>query len=708
MSRGLPNALLAAKQGDRSMFSAGVRGWNEVKPRGAIRGRVLGFTRLVPGMLLVLLAGWICAAAAAVPAEPAEAVHPFAIHVIDADTGRGVPLVELRTVNDILLVTDSNGVAAFLEPGLMDREVFFHVHSHGYEYPADGFGNRGVRLQTVPNGSAQIKLKRRNIAERLYRVTGQGIYRDSLLAGLPVPLEQPLLNAGVLGCDSVTNAIYHGRVYWFWGDTNRAGYPLGNFHTTGAVSQLPGKGGLDPALGVDFSYFADERGFVRPMARFNTRGPTWISGLVVLRDQEGHERMFAHYVNVRGGDKPFQIAELGLAEFDDQEERFRRVAVFPAETPFPHGAHPVLHTDGGTEYVYYCDPYPLIRVPAQPEKLADPGAYEAFTPLRSDTRAAEQLLDRRADGSLVWAWKRATEPIHPREQQRLLRAGELQADEALLALRDVESGRPVSAHRGSVCWNDWRRRWVMIFCQQGGSSPLGEIWYAEADRLTGPWLYARKIVTHQRYSFYNPKQHPMFDQQGGRRIFFEGTYTAAFSGNNQPTPRYDYNQIMYRLDLADPRLSLPVAVYNFGAPALPERFATGAAAAGSPGARIAFWALDRAADQTLPVYGVGTSSGGPFLRVGSDGRAAEAAEAAEDAQDAQDADGKPVFYVLRDDVQPAPEAAVLLWEYADRAGRLCYLPEGASVPEEFGRRGRALGYVWPHPECTKDFMEPQR
>jgi len=47
--------------------------------------------------------------------------------VIDAATGRGVPLVELRTVNKASWWTDSNGIVAFDEPGLMDIEVFFHV-----------------------------------------------------------------------------------------------------------------------------------------------------------------------------------------------------------------------------------------------------------------------------------------------------------------------------------------------------------------------------------------------------------------------------------------------------------------------------------------------------------------------------------------------------------------------------------------------------
>jgi hypothetical protein len=35
-------------------------------------------------------------------------------------------------------------------------------------------------------------------------------------------------------------------------------------------------------------------------------------------------------------------------------------------------------------------------------------------------------------------------------------------EEALLHLKDVETGKPVLAHSGTVYWNDYRRRWVMI------------------------------------------------------------------------------------------------------------------------------------------------------------------------------------------------------------------------------------------------------
>src|SRR5437867_11670378 len=105
--------------------------------------------------------------AALLAGQPTPAAKPFAIRVIDADTGRGVPLVELRTVNNIRLWTDSNGIAGFDEPGLMDKDVFFTVKSHGYEFPPDGFGFRGKSLKVTPGGSAKLTIRRLNIAERL-------------------------------------------------------------------------------------------------------------------------------------------------------------------------------------------------------------------------------------------------------------------------------------------------------------------------------------------------------------------------------------------------------------------------------------------------------------------------------------------------------------------------------------------------------------
>jgi len=123
-----------------------------------------------------------------------------------------------------------------------------------------------VALAVEPGKSATVRIRRINIAQRLYRITGEGIYRDSILLGRRAPISEPLLNGQVFGQDSVQNALYQGKLFWMWGDTSRPGYPLGNFHTSGATSALPGKGGRDPARGVDLKYFVDDKGFAREMA----------------------------------------------------------------------------------------------------------------------------------------------------------------------------------------------------------------------------------------------------------------------------------------------------------------------------------------------------------------------------------------------------------------------------------------------------------
>src|SRR5207249_2428033 len=111
----------------------------------------------------------------------------FKIQVVDDQTNRGVPLVELSTTADVSYFTDSNGIVAFYDPALMGQPVFFHVKSHGYEFPKDGFGYRGTMLNVREGRSVTLKIHRINIAERLYRITGEGIYRDSVLLGEKTP-----------------------------------------------------------------------------------------------------------------------------------------------------------------------------------------------------------------------------------------------------------------------------------------------------------------------------------------------------------------------------------------------------------------------------------------------------------------------------------------------------------------------------------------
>ncbi|MBL9122414.1 MAG: hypothetical protein JNG90_02195 [Planctomycetaceae bacterium] len=512
-----------------------------------------------------VVAGLLGAGPLAVGAEPPGGGHSyFRIRVVDDQTGRGVPLVELKTVDNVKYYTDSAGLVAFDEPAQMNREVFFAVASHGYEMPADGFGIRGKILLTAPGGEAEIRIKRLNIAERLYRVTGAGIYRDTILAGGNAPLAEPLLNAQVVGSDSVQAAIFQGELWWFWGDTNRPKYPLGNFHVPGASSKLPTDGGLAPEVGVDLNYLVNEECFARATCQMEGDGPTWIDALTVVPAADGSEQMFAGYMKVR---KLLEVYRRGIARWDAAAHKFVHAADIPLDAPaLPHG-HALRTRDGSAEYVSFGNPFPLTRVPATAEALLDLAQYENYTPLKEGTRLSDKQrergqvtsaqLDRTADGQLRWSWKRGTSYLDQRLERRLHSRGDLKPGEERLQLVDAGTKQPVRAHGGSVAWNPWRQRFVMICNQaEGKSSNLGEVWYAEAAELTGPWREARRIVSHDKYTFYNPRQHPYFANEDGRVIYFEGTYSTFFSGNTEQTPRYDYNQIMYRLDLADPRLGL--------------------------------------------------------------------------------------------------------------------------------------------------------
>jgi hypothetical protein len=625
------------------------------------------------------------------PASPPARPRVFRIQVIEEGTGRGVPLVELRTVNQVRYITDSNGIVAFDDPGLFNRKIFFTVSSHGYEMEKDGFNFRGKALEIKDGGTAQIVIRRLNIARRLYRVTGEGIYRDSVLTGDPVPIKEPLLNGMVVGQDSVVNAVFLGKVHWFWGDTNRPDYPLGNFNVPGATSELTGAGGLAPHIGVNLSYYVDDKGVARPTCAMPGEGPTWISGLTVLKDHEGHERMFAVYAKIR---KALEVYQRGLAEFNPQSARFEKVAQFPDPKihtgEYPDG-HPFLHRDHGVDYLYYASPYPLVRVPADPERLKSPGSWEAYTCLKQGTKFTQQQIDRSNDGGVHYAWKPLTQLVRQEQQGRLIASRLLTADEPLLLLRDIHTGNDVKAHGGSVYWNGYRRRFGMITVQaQGESSFLGEVWYAEADTPLGPWVYARKIVTHQKYSFYNPKQHPMFDQDDGRIIYFEGTYATTFSGNPDPTPRYDYNQVMYQLDLSDPRLSLPVPIYEFPSgsgslarlaprPVLPE------GETWTPH-RVAFFAPEREGIAWLPVYEQADPRLGHVLHV------------AEAPQKPDHAGTRPLFYVLPADIKDLTGATTPLYEYVEKEGKGRFYSVDAPAASARARwTAKALGRVWRNP-----------
>jgi len=357
----------------------------------------------------------------------------------------------------------------------------------------------------------------------------------------------------VMGQDSVFTCRYRGRIFWMWGDTSKPSYPLGNFAMSGAVSDLPDRGGLNPAVGVDLDYFVDETGFGRRMAPLEESGMVWLDRLLTVRDRQGNERMLAKFARLQSLS---EVLERGLMVFNDETETFEPLVRPGLEfLPYRNTAHAFRVDVDGKPYYYFTAPSPMnprLRVRATWDHVIDANRYEVLTTLLPDAGEGRPR------------WVTFAEALAGMDTGKTAVIDALEAEAKDLRVYDAESGKAVVPHNGTVHYNAHRQRWIGVFSQQfGDPSYLGEIWYAEADTPVGPWAYARKIVTHEKYSFYNPKHHPLFDQDGGRTIYFEGTYTWTFSGSEEAaTPRYDYNQIMYRLDLDDPRLTLPAPVYR--------------------------------------------------------------------------------------------------------------------------------------------------
>jgi hypothetical protein len=166
-------------------------------------------------------------------------------------------------------------------------------------------------------------------------------------------------------------------------------------------------------------------------------------------------------------------------------------------------------------------------------------------------------------------------------------------------------------------------------------------------------------------------------------IYFEGTYTAAFSGAKQKTPRYDYNQIMYRLVLDDARLNLPVAVYRIKTRDGSEQYATREGVEREHSweriESIAFFALppDRGRGGAIPFFA--RRQDGAFVLRDNPAGGGE----------------HPVFFALpASDTEPATTA---LYEYRDTQNGRLYSTNPDLADETWQRSAEPLCRVWKNP-----------
>eukprot|EP00050_Salpingoeca_kvevrii_P022060 m.120590 g.120590 ORF g.120590 m.120590 type:complete len:289 (+) comp9581_c0_seq2:290-1156(+) len=249
--------------------------------------------------------------------SPAPIGSPWLrVDVVEQGSNWPVPLAELRTVSGLKVVTDNAGTAVLDAPELFlpsrsseaNRKsrskigcdvVYLHVCSHGYECTRDAFGYAGVQVVPEPFGTVRIELRHTSIARRLGRWTGSGLFAESRKCGQ----RQEWRDAPLVGQDSVLMCRHGDLLFWVWGDTLLQHYPLGVFHAVAATSSLTPISRFEPPLEPRLEYFVrkvddcdggggdneDDQGPVRPygVAELPGEGPTWLSGLISLRDAAG-------------------------------------------------------------------------------------------------------------------------------------------------------------------------------------------------------------------------------------------------------------------------------------------------------------------------------------------------------------------------------------------------------------------------------------
>ncbi len=619
----------------------------------------------------------------------------FGILLVDSASSRPIVLAKVQSPKHSYY-SDNQGLVAFFDTYGMSKSVAFQISAHGY-------APKTLTLTTTPGTSSRAVVELTplpdQVAQRLYRITGASRYRESGLLGEAAPegLQKPQLNAFVTGQDSVQTAIYQGKLFWIWGDTFRLDQPLFNYKATGATSPLVDT--LHPEVGINLEYFVDASGHPRQMAPASSvkDAPgcpnggcfTWLDGLSVVSDAQQNERLFAHYrmyasETVEDPCPPpdtklpamkSQTVEKqhGIIEWIPTSGEFKNPRVLTsADAVKPAGATQMVSHEG-RRYIYYAND---VRVPADESSIVDPSKFEAFTPFDRDNPTQ---LERDAQQRVVYGWK----PVRPLERppldQLACYTSPLPARDLLYGHeRDLRGKSVYMAHSGTTVWNELRKRYVRIDQQIGGGiSDFGEIWYLEADSPMGPWVYARKVVTHDKYSFYNPRHHPYFDTDGGKTIYFEATYTNYHEDDAVDMPYHEYNQVMYSLDLTSERMALPVAIYDRSAVGTQNDFVTKTGLRrGDGNPPVAFFAYDRQVNDTIPVYMESASCASAALEAGASART------------------EPLFYALPVGATSPSSDLIDLFEYTNAEGKIYSVDPGLS-----GTR-RTLARVWKNPLAT--------
>ncbi len=502
----------------------------------------------------------------------------FGIRIVDRETHEGVPLVQLRTSNYVVNYTDSQGYVAFLESGMMNRDVWFSIMTDGYTFsegrvcqpstfhPCDS----GMKLHTTPGKIVTLYVDRTQLAERVFRLTGQGLYRDSLLLNVPAPIDDASTDTNLItGQDTLMPIKYKGLNYWFFGDTvcasdaREEGCNGHGLHTVAAVSndqfnQAP----LLQYLTMNIEGIQWPKP-VTPIGDLKMN--TWTGAPFVIDVGTPHEIMYAFYF------KPYSLSDnpspdkTGLVKWNDEKQEFELLTEWPVHNDLEwmkngHQVTSFAPLDGNDGYIYISGSFVLTRVPKN--KITDFSAWEAYTPLLSGSNMNHPIMDPKG-----WGWKKGAPVFQQSDETTLISKGIMSASQARMQVVDSVTNQPIIVDSGVVHWNAYLKKYILLF----GNAQL---YIAMSDNMMGPWNKAVKIVQHDasRSQCYNSTQIAALSDATERYVYIACTYTAMWTNDAPPSdtpnvwstclfgqnahlncapvvPRYEYNNLIYRLDL---------------------------------------------------------------------------------------------------------------------------------------------------------------
>jgi hypothetical protein len=595
----------------------------------------------------------------------------FTLLVLDGKTKRALPGAQVIMPHRTY-VTDSSGAAAIYETGVMNSHATVTLAADGYVTAT------GVSVDLTPGLTRQVTIDpdASQIAVRLYRINGPGIFRDRVLLGQS---SSQGLNADMISQDGPMTALYQGRVYWTFGDTNHESAGHSNYRGSAASSAIP----VDAERWFPLGYVHQIDGreaAIAPVSEFDNDGAlAWPGGLASVPDARGTERLYSTF-RIMNGKTGFDTLALGLGRYNDTTHVFERKLWFDLARPTQPGAHAFKVNDGAQSFLYYEN---LTRIPASEGGLLHPESYEAFTPLQPDGTAEHDDT-----GRIRYRWRTQTAELG---SDNVAGSGASNGERLFGQLRDarLEPGAPhrVPIKASARDYNPFRKRYVEVITEdQPNFVPLDATWYAEADTPMGPWVYARRITGAGSRSIYNPTIAPF--RNNDAQILFAAVYAAPFIPA-PPLPYYNYSVVMHMLDVNDLRTALPVPVYELSA-ADNASFRLGTKAAVHPGMPAElpapFFAYDRPAAGTVPAYLVGASCRPDHgLLVG--------------AQPALPQRYEPDFYVLPGDVRNGPDDSVALYEYSlgFYPPYHVYAVDGAPEPGGFTKNPRPVARVFGNP-----------